>query len=89
MQVRQASPLSDPDPRAESRPGPTLRPSCAHLFSLGGRGADGTDPQRRPEDDGRATLRDHRGQHGAESAQDHPGGVWQVRPTSWTGAWAQ
>ena len=82
MQVRQTSPLFDPDPQAESRPGPTPRASRPHLFFLGGRGADGTDPQRRPEDDGRATLRDHRGQHGAESAQNHPGGVWQVRPTS-------
>lgn len=43
------------------------------------RGADGTCPPRGPENDGCAALGDHSGQHGAESAQDHPGGVWQVR----------
>lgn len=71
------SPLSDPGPQVESRPGlialvPSLSPSDC-------RGADETDPPRGPEDDGCATLRDHGGQHGAESAQNHPGGVWQVR----------
>lgn len=49
------------------------------LCSSDCRGADGTDSPRGPEDDSRAALRDHGGQHGAESAQDHPGGVWQVR----------
>lgn len=66
----------------ESRPG-------FILSVLDFRGADGTDPQRGPEDDGRAALGDHRGQHGAESAQDHPGGVWQVRPPPWAPVWIQ
>lgn len=66
------------------------RRSCsAHPSALDPRGADGAGPQRRPEDDGRAALRDHRGQHGAESAQDRPGGVWQVRPLPWAPVWSQ
>jgi hypothetical protein len=58
------------------------------LSLLGCRGADGVDPQRRQEDDGCAALRDYRGQHGAESAQNHPGGVRQVGSReAWTPGW--
>lgn len=64
--------------------------SCSASPSLSGcRGADGVDPQRGPEDDGRAALGDHGGQHGAESAQDYPGGVWQVGLTAWALGWTQ
>lgn len=71
------SPLSIP---GGEWPGPPRALAPLTLSALDSRGADGADPQRGPEDDGRAALRDHRGQHGAESAPDHPGGVWQVRP---------
>lgn len=54
---------------------------------LGFRGPYGFDPQRGQEDDGCAALRDHRGKYGAESPQDHPGGVWQVKLTAWVGSW--
>lgn len=72
------SPLSTRDPQAESRPAPPCVYSAHPVLDC--RRADGIDPQRGPKDDGCAALGDHRGQHGAESAQDHSGGVWQVGP---------
>lgn len=72
------SPLPTRDPQAESRPAPPCVYSAHPVLDC--RRADGIDPQRGPKDDGCAALGDHRGQHGAESAQDHSGGVWQVRP---------
>lgn len=57
------------------------------LSLLGFRGLNGFDPQRGQEDDCRAALRDHSGKHGAESPQDHTGGVWQVKHTAWVGPW--